>query len=109
MFWIDLRSHRRLQAILLTLILLFFRSSLVTFEKIFTFQESNSRTPLLAPEEQEGEVEEGMGEVKIDIPPQVMMGVFIRVMVSDNRGLVVFGEFKSRTILCQNSCLQFSS
>ena len=72
-FWIDLRSHRRLQAILLTLILLFFRSSLVTFEKIFTFQESNSRTPLLAPEEQEGEVEEGMGEVKIDIPPQVMM------------------------------------
>ena len=71
-FWIDLRSHRRLQAILLTLFLLFFRSSLVTFEKIFTFQESNSRTPLLAPEEQEGEVEEGMGEVKIDIPPQVM-------------------------------------
>ena len=54
-------------------------------------------------------MEEGMGEVKIDIPPQVMMGVFIRVMVSDNRGLVVFGEFKSRTILCQNSCLQFSS
>ena len=32
-FWIDLRSHRRLQAILLTLIILFFRSSLITFEK----------------------------------------------------------------------------
>ena len=26
----------------------------------------------MTPEEQEGEVEEGMGEVKIDIPPQVM-------------------------------------
>ena len=33
-------------------------------------QESNSRTPLLAPEE-EVEVEEEMGEVKIDIPTQV--------------------------------------
>ena len=35
-------------------------------------QESNSRTPLLAPEE-EVEVEEEMGEVKIDIPTQVKL------------------------------------
>ena len=47
------------------------------------FQESNSRTPLLAPEEQEGEVEEGMGEVKIDIPPQVITMIMI---INDNGG-----------------------
>ena len=35
-------------------------------------QESNSRTPLLAPEG-EVEVEEEMGEVKIDIPTQVKL------------------------------------
>ena len=34
-------------------------------------QESNSRTPLLAAPEEEVEVEEEMGEVKIDIPTQV--------------------------------------
>ena len=34
-------------------------------------QESNSRTPLLAAPQEEVEVEEEMGEVKIDIPTQV--------------------------------------
>ena len=98
-FWIDLRSHRRLQAILLTLIPLFFRSSLVTFKKIFTFQESNSRTPLLAPEEQEGEVEEGMGEVKIDIPPQVMIMItWSMVIMMIKRMVIIMTKIGDRSV-----------
>ena len=43
-------------------------------------QESNSRTPLLVPEEG-GEGEEGMGEVKIDIPTQVKLLVNMTIVV----------------------------